>query len=883
MIGANKNSTQLIGNLLLLICLFLSVSSWSQITGIIVDAKNGKPLEGVGVFINQSAVHSVSDKEGFFQLTDNIPDGYIDVILYKQGYRLFQSSLRTEPGRIYKLNLSLERVNKRLEEQLTSQQVNEIQKRCFASLDPSQTKVIAGEVRKITQNKQSIVSYPLVIENYYLGYRLWIYSNPLTWNGAFGVPVRYEYLTANGLHEVKLREESRKKSYQGSLRHFLTSLASNRAEGEGYQILKQGQPIASASLLEPSSIKGYFRLRATEKVTIHYQQQTTLMELSAPADFSISGRLLNSKVLKVEGAMAATDLGNSLPIEYKELSNIDNEIIDALGSIYESVYLHTDKPYYYPGEPVWFKAYMNYYDPELRNSISKLLYVELISPTKAMIFRKRLALDSGFASNDFILPDTLKPGTYFLRSYTHSMQNFGIENLFVKQLPVLPKLHKVDYAIARKPVSSQSKLIQIKADKELYKTRERVQLFIQTYDSIGVPIDANLSISVTDAAQVIDVPLRDSIERLFPIQRKRITGVNQISYPVETGITLSGYFLNNKGNKEKTKFDILQWTQTSPQVVETNDQGYFWQSGYRFYDSANFLLKSQKANKSIYGKFYLEQTSAPTNYLQSNYQLPTLFAGSVQRIVSAFEVPKGDSLLNVVQVKGQKFEEEQRTESAKSTYGSSDFVLADKDLNLNYPNLLYALVGKVPGMIVNIVEEKVYFTRASGMTVNNPGGPMVMINDVPVSPGPSPDGGPGNAGSVLAMINPRTVKSIGFTKRINVLYGTQGANGVISVYTKNDITGYEVPANFQRMQVAGFNHERQLLFPNYSTTTENSIPDYRSTIYWNPKLKTGQEDGKAEVFFFSADLPGIYHVVVEGINRDHQPIHADYYFEIESR
>ncbi|MBI3217987.1 MAG: carboxypeptidase-like regulatory domain-containing protein [Bacteroidetes bacterium] len=882
----------LVANRWLLVSLLIiqSISfSIAQIRGKILDAKNGKPLEGVEVFINQSAIAASSDKEGAFQLAEEIPQGFIDLILFKKGYQLFQSSIRIEPGRIYNLNLSMERIDKKNKEQLSLQQLNDIKTSAFRSLSASQFKVInkdfANNGRK--QSGPLQVELPLIIENYFLGYRLTIYANPLTWTASFNTPIRFEYLSANGLKEVKLRELNRKKSYNGTLRHFLKALSMNRLGEEGYTVTtKEGLYLKRDSLLEPSSIKGYFRLRAAKELIIKFKNgnatDESVIRLPNLIDFSNSGRLLNTNSIKIEGSMANGDLGMSLPIEYKELENVDDEIVNALGSIYESVYLHTDKPYYYPGEPIWFKAYMNYYNQELRNSISKLLYVELINPTKAIVLRKQLALDSGFASNDFILPDTLKPGTYFLRSYTNSMRNFGDENLFVKELPILPKVDKVDYAIARKSASVNSKLIKISTDKELYKTRDRVQLSVQTYDSTGLPIDANMSISITDATQVVDVPLRDSIEQLFPIQRRKLTQVNQISYPVETGITLAGHFYNNKGKIEKTKFDIIQWSKNIPQLSETNDQGFFWQTGFKFYDSAYFLLKSDKASKTAYGTFKLEQSPAATHYLTSQYSLPALFVGSVQRIVSAFEVPKGDSLLNVVQIKGKKIDEEKGAENVKSTYGSSDFMLADKDLNLNYPNLLYALVGKVPGMTVNIPEEKVFFTRASGMTVNNPGGPMVMINDVPVSPGSSPDGGPGNAGSVLAMIDPRTVKSIGFTKRINVLYGTQGANGVISVYTKQDISSFNAPANFQRVQVAGFNRERQLLFPDYTTSTETSIPDYRSTIYWNPHFIT-DENGRATVSFFSADLPGIYHVVIEGITSENKPIHADYYFEVESR
>ena len=41
--------------------------------------------------------------------------------------------------------------------------------------------------------------------------------------------------------------------------------------------------------------------------------------------------------------------------------------------------------------------------------------------------------------------------------------------------------------------------------------------------------------------------------------------------------------------------------------------------------------------------------------------------------------------------------------------------------------------------------------------------------------------------------------------------------------------------------------------------------DLRSTIYWNPTVKT-DKDGKAAFNFFTAGTPGIYKVVIEGID-----------------
>ncbi len=874
--------------LLLFVVFFLGTAgSFAQIRGIITDSKNGKPLEGVQVFINQSAIGTLSDKGGAFQLTDDLPLGYIDLILFKKGYRLFQSSLRIESSRLYNLNLSIDRLASKETEYLSPEQLSAIESTSLKSLPNNQYKLIFNDQARGNRGKTQI-ELPFSVENNFLGYRLTIYANPLTWKGSFNVPVRFEYLATNGFDAVRERELNRKNSYKGSLRHFLLSLSNHRSTEQGYTVtLKDGQSIHPDSLLEASSIPRYFRLRAIDQLHIRWTNaattQHTVLKLTGPIDYSATGRVLNAKSMHIEGGMALADLGSSLPIEYKELEDLDGELTAAIGSIYESVYVHTDKPYYYPGEPIWFKAYMNYFAPDLRNSISKTLYVELIHPSKKIVLRKQLALDSGFTSNDFILPDTLTAGVYFLRSYTHSMRNFGEDNLFVKQIPILSPLDKVDHALARKPVSDHSNYVTVTSDKSSYKTRERIKLSVQTKDDKGLPVNAHLSISVTDAAQVIDVPVRDSIERLFPVQAKRINQLKRITFPVETGVSLSGYFLNDKGKKEKTGFDVIQWTKQAPQNGVTDDQGDFWLTGFNFYDSASFLFKSEKAKNSPYGKFQLQTAPVPVHALPVTSELPIIHVGSVQRIVSEFEVPKGDSLLNIVQVKGKKIEERPQNDRANRTYGKGDYVLSGKNINPVYTNLLYSIAGKVPGLIVDVAGEKVFFRRAAGLTYSNDTGPMVTINDVPMFSGTDSEGNSSNAGALLAMIDPATVESIEFTSRINVLYGSQGAQGVIAIYTKQGVSDRVVPANFQQMMVPGYNRARLLLFPDYSSATEESKPDYRSTVYWKPNLITKSKDGTTEVSFFSADLPGIYHVVIEGVTSENRPVRTDYYFEIESR
>src|SRR5690606_697191 len=57
------------------------------------------------------------------------------------------------------------------------------------------------------------------------------------------------------------------------------------------------------------------------------------------------------------------------------------------------------------------------------------------------------------------------------------------------------------------------------------------------------------------------------------------------------------------------------------------------------------------------------------------------------------------------------------------------------------------------------------------------------------------------------------------------------------------------------------------------------LPDLRSTIYWNAKLKT-YASGRTRFSYYNADGPGKYKVVIEGINAEGQLGRQVYRYEV---
>jgi hypothetical protein len=92
----------------------------------------------------------------------------------------------------------------------------------------------------------------------------------------------------------------------------------------------------------------------------------------------------------------------------------------------------------------------------------------------------------------------------------------------------------------------------------------------------------------------------------------------------------------------------------------------------------------------------------------------------------------------------------------------------------------------------------------------------------------------------------------------------------VLILTKLGTTRKEYNPSTVNISPKGFNKVREFYSPRYDRSNNvNNQPDLRTTVYWNPYLKT-DETGKTSINFFNADRPGTYRLVVEGINADGQ-------------
>ena len=99
----------------------------------------------------------------------------------------------------------------------------------------------------------------------------------------------------------------------------------------------------------------------------------------------------------------------------------------SVSQVQEKVYIHTDNQCYFVGDTLWYKAYVVRADNLRPTDMSRILYVELLSPDGLLVERQNIIVaPEGHTCGQFVLQDSLYSGYYELRAYTRWMLNFNV-------------------------------------------------------------------------------------------------------------------------------------------------------------------------------------------------------------------------------------------------------------------------------------------------------------------------------------------------------------------------------------------------------------------------------------------------------------------------
>ncbi|MDN5200411.1 hypothetical protein QQ008_03540 [Fulvivirgaceae bacterium BMA10] len=277
----------------------------------------------------------------------------------------------------------------------------------------------------------------------------------------------------------------------------------------------------------------------------------------------------------------------------------------------EKVFIHTDKPFYFTGETIWFKAYCLDATYHTLNPMSKVLYIELLSNNNLPVEQEKVKLESGTGSGQFFINADLSSGTYKIRAYTLWMKNHDHDFFFEKTLTIINPFRSLPKELT--DTAKANVLVSFFPEGGNLVNGLQSKLAIKATDSTG----QNLAVKGT----IMDN--HDQEVTTFTTSRR---GTGIILFTPETGVHYTAFVENSNG--DSLRFDLPEVLQDGMvmSVIENPQDRTFEVS----------VNTKDKAKEQIY---LLVHTRGHVGIVQSQ----RLIDGHTQFIFSKESIPAGIS------------------------------------------------------------------------------------------------------------------------------------------------------------------------------------------------------------------------------------------------
>jgi len=448
--------------------------------------------------------------------------------------------------------------------------------------------------------------------------------------------------------------------------------------------------------------------------------------------------------------------------------------------------------------------------------------------------------------------------------------------------------------------------IAINSNKKAYTAKELVNLGLSV-DNNGTPTVGNYSVSVVDETKVPfeenrettilsnllltsdlkgyveapnyyfsepDAEKREALDALLLTQGYRRFSYDAIladNYPQvhffpEQGIEISGILRLNNGKPVVNGGLLLSIPDRSFRTdVYTDERGRFVFKDLQFTDSARVTINARGNDNYRNMVINVDPTQFPgidTTAYRANdlLNIDQLLAGYLDNSRNEYRTSILLEEVEVTASSGPSFSH--KDYSSLSGLGMADHqISADRLKGCN--NLIMCLQTALTGITYDAQSQLFFITRDYNAGGRIPVQFFVngMAMDVPALNG----------------IMPADVEGIEIFLRdeLGTVSRMYQNNGVVSIYTKkvekaprmslSQIESLLPKSNIIDLTPLGYIEQRKFYVPKYDTPERRAVNDIRTTVYWNPDVKTG-EDGQAQLEFYNADGKGSYRVVVEGVD-----------------
>lgn len=451
--------------------------------------------------------------------------------------------------------------------------------------------------------------------------------------------------------------------------------------------------------------------------------------------------------------------------------------------------------------------------------------------------------------------------------------------------------------------SSQSSTfanIYVTPDKQSYSTRGKISISVKVTDEYNAPLSGNFSLSVVDKhdatidttsgiistllltselkgyiespmsyLQKDDQALNVALDVLMMTQGWRRYNVPEIlkgnlqkeqKYPVESNRQFSGKLTGVFSALKDGSISLIAVRDSVIGSLFTKPEkdGRFAFKDVDYPDSTRYIV--QALTKKGTSLAFIEMDSigafpkvglSPLNVVESHHNEDA----QLEKVNEKFVIENGMRLINLAEVDvTAKRIIRRKTESPYYSVASS-FVLATEEIEkANFMNV-FDLLRRLPGVTTSGSE--VLYRRAT---------PMLILDNVPTE----------NFDYSLLNVNDISDAFVSPATSVMPIFGTRAANGAIVINTKKGfVEKNSLNKNMQVITPIGYQQHVEFYSPAYETEEQRktTAPDLRSTIYWNPSVRT-DTTGVAHLSFYSADSPSKYGFVIEGVSSEGHLIYS---------
>lgn len=466
--------------------------------------------------------------------------------------------------------------------------------------------------------------------------------------------------------------------------------------------------------------------------------------------------------------------------------------------------------------------------------------------------------------------------------------------------------------------------VRIKCDKTIYSPNEKTVLTMGVKDDKLKPLEAELSAAVVDAGAFsqaasenthirsylyLESELRGNIEqpgfyfnedntdRLEKLDLLLMTQgwrdfiwkypsdtTFKIKYPAENGLTLTGRLLTGMGRRPMADASIslvkVRESDAYFDLTLTDEDGEFSFQDLEIMGTEQFIVSATDKKGRTRGMIFLDSIPYPEMDVDHLWNPAGISSqdslddylydeGVKKNIMDQYSL--SDTIpIEEVTIKARR--QIQREEHLR-IYGTPDHQLEVGEHERHYRDVFELIQGKVPGVIVSGVypEYQVIIRGISNLRGDTE--PLYMLDGLPVDR------------DIIMNIPVPSVERVEVLKNIanTSLYGSRGANGIINVISKTSFDPVvDRPALYSiNTGIRGYHEPRIFYSPRYDKPRpEDMVPDLRTTIFWAPSIRTG-DNGEQEISFYNADIPGTIYVTVEGITASGIPVYSRISYRIE--